>query len=1348
MRYSAGFMCLLSRSVASLPRLRRRTAPAGRSWGYGSLLSATLLILGLAPARLLAQANATGTITGQVVDQSGAVIAGAQVTVTDTATKSYRSQPTNSAGRFVFTNLPPGAYEVKVTKSGFRQWLVTNQKVVVGGSIMLNVTLEVGAATQTVEVTATPGAELQTLNATMGTTVGGDTLLALPNQNRDATSLILFQPTAIPTFGGAEGNITGGQVAGSMSDQNTFTLDGGNATDDLAGDNNYVAGNRGYVGPQAAIPTPVESIEEFKVATNNQTADFSTSAGAEVMLVTKRGTNTFHGSAYDYFQADWLDAAGWNANVRGAHKVKQHQNRVGGSLGGPLLPGQILGGRTYIYGNYEGRRYPYSNSTFEKTVPSDLLRQGILQFRDATGNIVQYNLRTSTQCGPAGNLPCDPRGIGLNPIIGQLWNTYEPEPNDCARGGDHLNTCGYFAPLKLPIRDDFVVARLDHDFGPKWRFMGSYRFYRLDYPSTNQVDIGGLIKGDKKGVPTSHSSNPAQPRYVVAGLTGTITPTLTNEFHVSYLRDDWNWIRYGVPTGVFGVPGGLEVGGETNDPLAPMAFDTQNARFRTWNGHDWTYADSVTWLKGNHLFQLGGSAFHWWDNHVRPDNVTGSLTQLVYQINKGSGLKMTADFQPPHCSATLTTNCIPTNRLGSWNALYAETLGFIGQAQQLFVRGGNDFHLTGAPYLEDHSITVGYSLYFTDSYKVKPSVTVNYGLEWGVEMPPYELNGVQDYLTDAAGNPVRFNAYMDNRRAAALKGQVYNPVLGFEPIRAVGGHPKYPFQPFYGAFSPRVSIAWNPSFDSGVLGKLLGNKKSVIRGGYGRIYDRANAVNLVLTPLLGYGFGQPVRCRGAGIDGQCHGNNGTDPTNGFRIGVDGLTAPFPAVSPTLPIPAEPGVNSPAASVLFGLDNQYRPGSDDQIDLSIQRELPGQIILEAGYTGRWARHLYLGTDTNNVPYMLKLGGQTFAQAYYALWQADHAGTAASPQPFFETALGGSSYCTGFPNCTAAVLANEGAAGTSNITTEAAYAVFADLDGHWNFPGCAGCAILPETLQNYAALNQATTNGFANYQAGILSLQKRAGQGLTLIGNLTWSHSLNTIGINQEYVEAAPNDNFNLNTDYGPAPWDRTWVLNLLADYELPFGSGKKFSTTNRVLDRVIGGWSFAPLFTWATGIPIETYTGSCQEFGEGNIGWCAGAVPLKNTGAFGHSPHMAVKTDCNVGVNNDPSCPGGGGTGGNLFANPTAVYNSYRPALLGLDTSAYDLGPYHGQSRWNLDFTLAKQTKITERVGATAYAQFLNALNHMEYGDPGMNLQDPANFGTLTGQYNNPRVIELGLRIFF
>jgi len=1313
-----------------------------------------LLLLAFAPGWLLAQS--VGTVTGQVTDQSGAVVPGAQVVLTDVGTKSLQGQPTNAVGRFVFVDVKPGTYDVSVTAKGFRKLEVPGQVVVIAQTLTLNLTLEVGAATQTVEVTAVAGAELQTLNSTMGSTVSGDTIIALPNINRDATSLMLFQPNTAPTFGGAEGNITGGQVAGAMSDQSTFRLDGGNATSDMEGDNGYVSTNRVYVGPQAAITTPIESIQEFQVQTNNMTADFAGSSGAQIVMVTKRGTDAWHGSGYDYFQSQVLNAAGWGLDVNGEQKVKSHQNRFGGAVGGPLTP-RVWGGKTYFYFNYEGRRYPNANFG-EWEVPSATMRNGVLQFLDHAGNVVQYNLATSTQCGDKGGLPCDPRGIGLNPVVNQLWQKYEPMPNDCANYGDHLNTCGFRGPYSLAIKEDNAIGRIDHDFGSKWHAYTTYRYYRDINPTTNQIDIGGLAPGDKLGVPASQSSTPLQPRYFTLALTGTLTPTLTNEFNMSFMRNDWQWKRGGVIPEISGIGAGLEFG--ENHNFVPMNFDTQNSRFRIWDGHDWNFSDNLSWLKGNHLFQFGGSDYHEWMHHARNDAVVSGLTQLVYQLTGGSGLVMDTAYQPVPCptvAGDATTNCLPTGKFNTWNGLYENMLGMVGTAAQLFVRGGSNFSLTGAPYLQDTVLVDNYSLYFNDSWKIRPNLTLNYGLEWGIQMPPYEINGVQDYFTDASGGLLTAQQYLSNKMNAALQGQNYNPELGFEPIRGVGGSPKYPFNPYYGAFSPRVSLAYSPTWDSGVIGKLFGHKTTVLRGGYARIYDRSNGVDLVLTPLLGYGFAQDVYCTGAGINGVCNGSKHTNPTgsttpdaNGrtgaFRIGVDGNAAPFPAVTQTLPVPVVPGVNAPAGGNLSFLDRNWRPGSNDQIDFSLQRQLPSNIIIEAGYVGRWAKHLYTGRDLNDVPWMMTLGGQSFAKAYDNLYFSDKAGTAPAVQPFFESALGPkSNYCAGFSSCTAAVEANEGSGGTANITYQSVYGLWADLDNSFVF----GPA-LPASVQNMSSIQGDDTAGWSNYQAFTFTVQKRTGHDLMVSSNFTYSKSLNTIGINQEYTEANPEDPYNLRTDYGPSPWDRRLVINILGTYGLPFGKGKAFDAHNAVLDHIIGGWSVAPIFTWATGSPIETYSGSCYEWGNGQTPWCAGAVPLTNiTGQYGNSYHAAVHTDCNVGVNNDPSCASGGGTGGNLFANPTAVFNNYRPALVGLDGRSYDYGPIHGQHRWNLDFTLAKATSLyKERVGVSFYAQFLNGLNHMMYGDPGINLQDPADFGTLTGQYGNPRVIELGARVSF
>ncbi len=1283
-------------------------------------------------------AATTGTVTGTITDPQGAAVADAQVILTDRSTNIPTTTTTNQAGLYRFANVQPGTYNLQVSKAGFRALRVGDQTIIVGTTRTLDLTLELGSVAETVEVKIASGADLQTENATMGSTVESEMLLAMPNLNRDASSLLTLQPGTSPAVGG--GDIYGGQVAGSFSDQNTYMLDGGNITSDLEGDNNYV--NNG-VGGRGAIPTPLESIEEFKVATNNQTADFFSSAGGQVMMVSKRGGNGFHGSAYEYYQGQLLDANSWNNNRLGEPKVKYHDNRFGGGVGGPLLPGKFLGGKTYFYAFYEGRRFPGTATEEEWTVPSALMRQGILQYQDSNGVVHQVNLATDSVCGAAGNLPCDPRGIGISPVTSAVWAKV-PMPNDPTGAGDHLNTQGFRAPLVLPESENYGMFRLDHDFGDKWRFFASYRISKVVAPSANQIDIGGILPGDTLGTPASASSNPAEPRYAVLGLTGTLTPHLVNEFHASYLLNDWGWNRAGVTDALSNVPAGLEFADSQFGCMCPMNMDTQDSRKRIWDGHDWNYNDTLSWQKGKHYFQFGGTIVHWWDHHVRDDQVVAGLPELVYQLNKATGLKTTADTRPSD---------LPSSKNSTWDTQYAQTLGILGTAAQLFVRGGSDFHLTGAKTFADTSNIDSYSLYYNDSWKIRPTLTLNYGLEWGVQMPPYEVNGVQDVAVDQGGNPIDSAAYLQNTENMALLGQVYNPVIGFEPIRAVGGHPKYPFNPWYGGFSPRVAVAWNPRFKDGFLNRILGDGKTVFRGGFSRIYDRNNGVDLVLVPLLGYGFGQTIRCNGAGIIGgvtNCYGGAATSPSNAFRVGVDGDTGPFPAVTQTLPIPAEPGINSAPGGNLSFLDPHWRPGVNNEVTVSMQRQLPDHTLIELAYVGKWSTHLFQGLDLNDVPTMMTLGGQTFAKAYAALSAADRAGqTTVAAQPFFEQALAGSSYCLGFANCSTAVLANEGALGTGNVTVQNVYGMWQDLDS--TFTAFGGQPTLPADLQGYNSMLANTTAGFSNYQAGIARIQKSTGHGLTLNANLTWSHTLGTVGINQEFTQANPSSPFNLRADYGPAPFDTRWIFNTLALYQLPFGKGHLLGGQNAILDKIIGGWTIAPIFQWNSGLVEETYTGSCDEFGQGNVPFCSGMVPLQGASGLSRSPHFNVVSTGGIGSNGDVS---NGGAGVNLYANPQAAYNMFRPVILGLDGRANDLGPLYGQHRWNLDFSIAKTTKITERIGFTFSAQFFNAFNHMEFSDPGqygsagLDLQNPSAFGVLNSQFNSPRHIELGMRVFF
>ena len=284
------------------------------------------------------------SVAGLVTDPSQAAIPGADVRLVEPATSTVITTKTNDVGRYVFSNVPSGTYTATVTRDGFSTYKVDALKVDIGTAVNLNAVLQVGSTATTVEVTAAAGVELQTANAAVGTSLTGDTLQSLPNMGRDVSTLAVLQP----------GTTLGGYTAGAYSDQNTYQIDGGNASDDMAG--NTTGYNTNFTGiggtqtngsPSGVIPTPVESIEEFKVNTFNQTADFNNSIGGQIQMATKRGTNTFHGSGYGYYFATNVGAANsWVNNhtpsaIAGTPYTplpSNHRDRFGASLGGPVLP--------------------------------------------------------------------------------------------------------------------------------------------------------------------------------------------------------------------------------------------------------------------------------------------------------------------------------------------------------------------------------------------------------------------------------------------------------------------------------------------------------------------------------------------------------------------------------------------------------------------------------------------------------------------------------------------------------------------------------------------------------------------------------------------------------------------------------------------------------------------------------------------------------------------------------------------------------------------------------------------------------------------------------------------------
>ena len=1344
-----------------------RLAVAGRCVSHSTprviwvaVTLAVLLFLG--PSLLQAQSTNSGTVEGVVTDPSAAAVVGANVTLTDSGTGSSRSATTNDSGRYFFANVVPGKYTVTINKSGFRLLKFTDQVVNVGTNVTLNGTLELGANTETVEVTATQ-VDLQTLNATVGNTVSGDALQNMPTINRDVTTFVTLQPGVSPD----------GSVAGAVVDQSTFMLDGGQNTNDMdgsmqvytpsfAGDptGGVVKGNFGAAGPTGVMPTPIDSVEEFKVNTANQTADFNSSAGAQVQIVTKRGTNSWHGSAYEYYFNNGFSANTFDNNASGTPLPIYHYNRFGASGGGPIIKKDILGGKTYFFANYEGFRWNNSQ-TYERAVPSDNMRNGILTF-----NGVPYDLNTGNNCGAGGGTACDPRGLGINPLVQQMWNTFEPVGNDpsCSLVGqgsrcDGVNEIGYKANVSIPQTSNFGVARLDHDFGSKWHFNSSYRYFKVVNATTSQVDIGGFFPGDTLGTPSALSVRPQQPWYYVAGLTTNITSHTTNDFHFSYLRNYWSWSNPGGVTQFDQLGGALEPFGESATlMLAPYNVNTQSVRTRFWDGHDYFFRDDVTMLKGNHLLTFGGAYQRNWDWHQRSDNGGGINYQPTYQLGDSSGGGL-VDF-----SSTLPSG-VSAN---TWARDSAAVLGIVTDSQIAYTRSGANLALNPPlTHAFDQSTIPYYNVYFSDSWHMKPSFTLTYGLGWTLEMPPTEAQGKQIELVDSSGQQLDTMAYIKQREAAALQGNVYNPTIGFALVGNTGAGQKYPYDPYYGSFSPRVAAAWNPNITDGFLGSLFGGNKTVIRGGYSRVYGRLNGVDLVLVPLLGTGLIQAVQCRQnfMPVGGAAPLCGPTNPTiaNAFRVGTDGNNAPIPAASPTLPQPTFPGVNSVAAGAGEALDPHFRPNVVDSFDFTIQRQLSNKLLLEVGYIGRRITHEYQPININAVPHMMTLGGQSFAKAYAAVETAmgcatSFAACAASapgtttvaPQAFFEAAMN-PAYCVGFSSCTAAVVANE----FSNFQTQSVWTLWSDLDnGGFNFPrtmlntpincvtgteiGCGG--------QMSSGVGVNASVGHGNYNGAFVSLKVNNWHGITLQENFTWSKALGTGALVQATSEYTVNDPFNLHNGYGLQNFDRKFVFNTYALIEEPW-----FKHQRGFAGRILGGWSLSPILAIGSGEPLGCGTNQGDEsagqgFGSGdsaNFFTNENCILSKAASGGSASLHRTADTAATGQFN--------------IFADSNALLATLRPAILGLDNNSGGLGVFRGLPYWNVDLRIVKDIHITERTNLQFQYVVTNLFNHAVFADPasgqpetalGVDPTDAASFGVVSAQGNNPRQMQFGLRFTF
>src|SRR6266481_4977056 len=557
-----------------------------------------------------------------------------------------------------------------------------------------------------------------------------------------------------------------------------------------------------------------------------------------------------------------------------------------------------------------------------------MLKQGILQFTDCSsgqfdakgnctgaGTLRSYNLATSTACGAVGMGVCDPRGLGLSPSISALWQLMAPGNDSSVGGADGLNTTGFTTNAGTPLTNDFYDLRLDQNLSSKWHADVSYRYFRQAQISATQLNIIG-------GKPSTVRSLPVRQNMLVGGLSGQLTSRLSVAFRFGWVRerDATSPERPNIVAAQENITGtntasagpiALDIGaagGTGTNRLVdePIDVNTQVARKQGNDNRNFQWNADLVWMRGKHTWEFGTAIHYLPTLHLRDDKVIGALGALVAQMDAdiGSSVVIPAADRPPTCGAALTTNCLRATDVQQWDRLYAGTLGLVDNISVLAVRDGQFNPLPFGSQLQSDTKLWAPEMYVQDVWRMKPTLTLSLGLSYGWQTAPIERLGRQTIQIDAGtGQPITALEFLKKRQDAAASGQIFNPTFGFVPINSAR---RGVFNVDYGDIAPRVALAWTPSGNSGLKGTIFGSGRTVIRTGFGIIYDRQNTVQSVIIPALGVGFAQTLNLAGPACNSTGAGGAGCTPGSAnaalgvFRVGQDG----------TMPVPVVPAQSNP------------------------------------------------------------------------------------------------------------------------------------------------------------------------------------------------------------------------------------------------------------------------------------------------------------------------------------------------------------------------------------------------------------------------------------------------------
>jgi hypothetical protein len=1231
------------------------------------------------------------SLRGNVADMTGAVVAGAQITLDQAQTGLHLTQVTDGKGEYQFQQLPPGTYTITVNANGFGAQS-KRAEFLVSQPASLSFKLSVQANMTTVDVSADE-ATLNTTDASIGNSVDNETIQALPMEGRNVQDLLSLQPGVL--YLGHSDNqqfdSRSGAVAGARSDQGNITLDGM--------DNNDQANGYAFTG---TLRSTLDSVEEFRVTTTNANADAGRSSGAQVNVVTKSGTNRLHGALYEYnrdtFTAanDWFNKQSQIAQGQPNEAGKLIRNTFGGAIGGPIKKDKL-----FYFANYE-RQATAENQQETMTVPTASLRAGSILYPHTTSAGTQIITLDRQQiatmdpnCTTTGTCPLGP---GVNPAMLALLQDY-PLPNGYV-AGDAYNTGSYTWSAPNPTTLNTSIAKID------WTPNLAHRLY-----------VRGNLQDDSNyGVPEFPGQKPSSvlltnTKGIAAGDVWTLSNNLINNLRYGYTREGYS--NRGAGVGPYVTFVGLSnIVSENRTSLVTVPVHN--------------VIDDFTWIHHNHTLQFGANYRLIHNNNSTDANSYNSAAVTAGWL--GNFASNGTSFDP----SVFGYPSVDTNFGVSYSNSIMILAGLVSYITDQYNYKINADGTTAGLVPQGQFVNYDFKnnefeYYAQDSWRVRPNLTVTAGVRHSLLQTPYETEGQQ------VSPDIDVHNWYLNRGAAAAKGSTEQPAFSFSPSgQARGGAPYWPMSKTN--LAPRVAIAYSPNFGDGILHGVFGDPgKSSIRAGFGMYYDHYGQG--IVSSFSQYGS--------FGLSGNTAGSGFTPDTaprfSNLQTIPDAIQQPA-----SISYPFQPSTTGQAFG--WGIDNRLKTPYSYAMNLSVQRELPKGLILETSYVGRMGRHLMQQVDFSEFLDLVDpKSGMDYYTAASALSKAGFAGqSTVAPIPYWEDM---------FPDAAGMDAVGDGAAGNSatqniyndlwkgnpiNSTLNIYYMdVFCD-------PGCGNGQNGRFVDQQFNSLYGWSSLGTSSYNAGQVTVRHALSHGAQVDFSYTYSKSIDlNSDAERQCVQCSGSglgitsfgyivNTFKPQLNRAVSDFDTThlvtgdWVLLL------PFGRGRKFfNQTNHLTEAIIGGWQLSGLVRLTSGLPFSLLAGD---------GWQTNVSTesaLVRTGP--------VKVRKHIEANGSPE----------VFDNPDALIaglSSGYPLRNPLPGEAGERNNFRGDGYFGLDSGLTKEWTLHEQNKLKFAWEVFNVTNSVRFDvNPLTSLQTQTNsgqFGVYGKTLSQPRVQQMSLRYSF